>query len=118
LAEKFLSALNKHIMRVSAKFRVQGPEKASTLCAGLFDYGNVESLQWQAFVTDDGQLQAALEGHKTSTGQTMDSEEQEASLKEEQRRGNFRSLKGHTQHHNAVHSIRDSTIRDATSSGA
>jgi Est1 DNA/RNA binding domain len=118
LVEQFLSVLNSHIGRVTAKFRVQGPEMASTLCATLFDFGNVDAYLWKASLAYDSQLQAALENLKTSTGQTTTSTEQEASLKEEQRRTYFRSVNNRAEHPKAIHSTRDSTTKDATFSGA
>ncbi len=118
LVEQFLSVLNSYIGRVTAKFRVQGPEMASTLCATLFDFGTAESYLWKAFAAYDSQQQAALDNLKTSTGQTTSSAEQEANLKEEQRRASFRSLSEGTGHPKAAHSTRDSTTKDATFSGA
>jgi Est1 DNA/RNA binding domain len=118
LAEQFVSALNSHIGRVTVKFRVQGPEMASTLCAALFDFGNVESFLWKAFVAYDSQLQAALDSLKATTGQTTTIAEQEAKLKAEQRSVNFRPLNGLSGNAKAAHSTRDSTTKDATFSGA
>ncbi|KAF7514335.1 hypothetical protein GJ744_000105 [Endocarpon pusillum] len=118
LVEQFLSVLNSHIGRVTAKFRVQGPEMASTLCATLFDFGNVESYLWKAFISYDAQVQAVLENYRNSTGQAKPSAEQEANLKEEQRRACFRSANSHTGHPRAAHSTKDATTKDATFSGA
>jgi Est1 DNA/RNA binding domain len=42
---QFLSVLNSHIGRVTAKFRGQGPEMASILCATLFDFSRRLSLE-------------------------------------------------------------------------
>ena len=118
MVEQHLSVLNTHIGRVTAKFRVQGPEMASTLCATLFDFGNAESYLWKAFVAYDGQIQTALENLQTSTGQTTTSAEQEANLKEEQRITYFRSVSDRTGHPRAIHSTADLTTKDATFSGA
>ncbi|ERF70125.1 hypothetical protein EPUS_00312 [Endocarpon pusillum Z07020] len=118
LVEQFLFALDRHIGRVTTKFRVQGPELASTICATLFDFGNVDSYLWKAFSSYDAQLQATLENQKASTGQTIISAEQEANLKEEQLQAYFRSVNDRTEHPKAVHSSRDSTTKDATFSGA
>ena len=79
-----MSSLNTHIGRVSAKFRVQGPELASTLCAALFDFGNVESFLLKAFVAYDAHLQAELDELKARTSQATATVEQEAKLKAEQ----------------------------------
>lgn len=47
LAGQFVSVLDNHIGRVTAKWRVQGPEIASTLCAAIQDFGNNEDfLTW------------------------------------------------------------------------
>jgi hypothetical protein len=43
--EQFLSVLNSHIGRVTAKFRVRGPEMASILCATVFDFSRRLSLE-------------------------------------------------------------------------
>lgn len=118
LVEQFLSVLNSHIGRVTAKFRVQGPEIASTLCAALFDFGNADSYLWKAFASYDAQLQAAVENHREFTGQTAISAEQETKIKEEQRRAYFRSVNSCRVLPRAVHSSSDSTTKDATFSGA
>ncbi|KAF7502401.1 hypothetical protein GJ744_005853 [Endocarpon pusillum] len=118
LVEQFLFALDRHIGRVTAKFRVQGPELASAICATLFDFGNVDSYLWKAFSSYEAQLQAALENQKVSTGQTTISADQEANWKEEQRRAYFRSVNDPTGNRKAVYSTRDSMTRDATFSGA
>ena len=118
LVNQFLSVLESYIGRVTARFRVQGPEMASTLCATLFDFGNIESYLWKAFAAYDGQLQAALEKFRTSPAQTTSLAEHEADLKEEQRRAYFRSLNNCTGHPKPAHSTKDSTTKDATFSGA
>jgi Est1 DNA/RNA binding domain len=118
LVERFVSSLDSHIGRITAKFRVQGPEMASTLCAALFDFGNVDSFLWKGFVAHDCQIQAALENLNGSTGQTTTTADQEANLKAEQRRAYFRSMNDRPGHPQATHSTRDSTTKDATFSGA
>ncbi len=118
LVEQFLSVFNSHIGRVTVRFRVQGPEMASTLCASLFDFGNVDSYLWKAFVSYDAQLEAVLENHRNSTGLTTSSAEQEANVKEEQRRAYFGRVNNRTEHPRVAHSTRDSTTKDATFSGA
>jgi hypothetical protein len=124
LVEQFVSVLNSHIGRVTTRFRVSGPEFASTLCAGLFDYGNVESFLWKACLKYDAQIQEAHEDHKTATGETASAEE-EANWKKERRHAYFtsandhlRSMNDHTRCPNVAHSTRDSTTKDATFSGA
>ena len=44
LSHQFLSVLDNHIGRVTSKWRVQGPEIASTLCAALQDFGDIEAF--------------------------------------------------------------------------
>lgn len=118
LVEQFVSALNSHIGRITARFRVQGPEMASTLCASLFDFGDVDSYLLRLFVAYDSQFQAALEQVKLSTAQTTTSPEQEANLKEEQRQAYFKLVNASCEHPKAVHSTRDSTTKDARFSGS
>jgi Est1 DNA/RNA binding domain len=124
LVEQFISVLSSHIGRVTTKFRVQGPEIAFTLCASLFDYGNVESFLWKAFLAYDGHMQEALEDHEAATGQTTASAEDETNWKEAQRSvlvkktDHLRYLNEHTRCPSLAHSTRDSTTKDATFSGA
>lgn len=47
LAGEFTSILDNHIGRVTAKWRVQGPEIASTLCAVMQDFGNSDAYLTQ-----------------------------------------------------------------------
>jgi hypothetical protein len=49
LMAQFHSTLDNHIGRVAAKFRVQSPEIASSLCAATFDFGNAQAFLSQAF---------------------------------------------------------------------
>jgi hypothetical protein len=49
LMDQFFSTLDNHIGRVTAKFRVQGPEIASSLCAATFDFGNANTFLSQCF---------------------------------------------------------------------
>lgn len=45
----FILPLDNHIGRVTAKFRVQGPEIASSLCAATFDFGNAQGFLVSSF---------------------------------------------------------------------
>jgi hypothetical protein len=46
-AHQFISSLDPYIGRVTAKFKVQGPEIASGLLAMLMDFGITDSIIWQ-----------------------------------------------------------------------
>jgi hypothetical protein len=54
LMDQFCSVLDNHIGRVTAKFRVQGPEIASSLCAATFDFGNAKAYV-EAYQSSHGQ---------------------------------------------------------------
>jgi hypothetical protein len=69
LMDQFLSILDNHIGRVTAKFRVQGPEIASSLCAATFDFGNAKSFLFQAFQDQDDQRKSYLEAYQNSHSQ-------------------------------------------------
>ena len=49
LMGQFCGALDNYIGRVTAKFRVQGPEIASSLCAATFDFGLAEAFLSKCF---------------------------------------------------------------------
>jgi hypothetical protein len=44
LMDQFCAIQDNHIGRVTAKFRVQGPGIASSLCAATFDFGNADAF--------------------------------------------------------------------------
>lgn len=48
----FLSGLDAHIARTGSKFRTQGPEIISALCAATFDFGSSEAFLIKAFQLD------------------------------------------------------------------
>jgi hypothetical protein len=54
LMEQFCAKLDNHIGRTTAKFRVWGPEIASSLCAATFDFGNAEAFLAQAIANQQG----------------------------------------------------------------
>lgn len=118
LVQQFISALNNHIGRVTARFRVQGPEMASILCATLFDFGNAESLLYKAFIANDRQLQAAVEYLKSTSGQISITPEQEASLRKEQRQATLNLISDSPELTKAPYSTGDLTIKDANFSGS
>jgi hypothetical protein len=64
LMEQFCAALNNHISRTTIKFKVQGPQIASSLCAATFDFGNVRAFLSQAF-----REKARLEAYRLSHGE-------------------------------------------------
>jgi hypothetical protein len=69
LMSQFSSVLDNHIGRVTAKFRVQGPEIASSLCATTFDFGNAKAFLSQTFRDQDDQRKAYVEAYQSSHGQ-------------------------------------------------
>ena len=77
LMEQFCAALDNHIGRVTAKFRVQGPEIASSLCAATFDFGSATAFLTQHFRDQEGLIRTQLPAYQGSGGQ------EEASLGEE-----------------------------------
>jgi hypothetical protein len=69
LMAQFHSTLDNHIGRVTAKFRVQGLEIASSLCAATFDFGNAQAFLSQAFRDQEDWKKAQLEAHQLSHGE-------------------------------------------------
>ena len=69
LMDQFYSILDNHIGRVTAKFRVQGPEMASSLCAATFDFGNSNSFLSNAFFELAERTKAQVEAWQRSHGQ-------------------------------------------------
>jgi hypothetical protein len=69
LMDQFCSVLDNHIGRVTAKFRVQGPEIASSLCAATFDFGNAKAFLSAAFRIQSDQRKAYVEAYQSSHGQ-------------------------------------------------
>jgi hypothetical protein len=68
LMDQFCSILDNHIGRVTAKFRVQGPEMASSLCAATFDFGNAKAFLFQTFHDQDDWRKAEIEAYQGSHG--------------------------------------------------
>jgi hypothetical protein len=66
---QFCSVLDSHIGRVTAKFRAQGPEIASSLCAGTFDFGDEKAFLVQVFRIHDDRHKAYVEAYQTSHNQ-------------------------------------------------
>jgi hypothetical protein len=52
-ADIFLSGFDAHIGRIGAKFRTQGPEIVSSLCAATFAFGNPDAVLMKAFLLDN-----------------------------------------------------------------
>jgi hypothetical protein len=69
LMDHFCSILDNHIGRVTAKFRVQGPEIASSLCAATFDFGNSKAFLSQTFRDQNDRKKAYAEAYQSSHGQ-------------------------------------------------
>jgi hypothetical protein len=68
LMDQFSSILDKHIGRVAAKFRAQGPEIASSLCAATFDFGNAKSFLSEVFHNQSDRRKAYIEAYQSSHG--------------------------------------------------
>lgn len=64
--DQFCSILDNHIGRVIAKFRVQGPEMASSLCAATFDFRNAKAFLFQTFYDQDDRRKAEIEAYQSS----------------------------------------------------
>jgi hypothetical protein len=69
LMDQFYSTLENHIGRVTMKFRVQGPEIASSLCAATFDFGSREAFLSEAFRDQENRKKARLEAYQLVHGQ-------------------------------------------------
>jgi hypothetical protein len=69
LMEQFCTTLNNHINRAAVKFRVQGPEIASSLCAATFDFGNAQAFLSQAIRDQEDLKKAQLEAYQPSHGE-------------------------------------------------
>jgi hypothetical protein len=67
--DQFWSILDNHIGRVTAKFRVQGPEITSSLCAATFDFGNAKAFLSQTFHDQSDRRKAYVETYQSSHGQ-------------------------------------------------
>jgi hypothetical protein len=81
LMEQFCATLDNHIGRVTAKFRVQGPEIASSLCAATFDFGNAKAFLTQCFRNQEGLKKAQLLAHQSSDGQEEPSLDEDPMVK-------------------------------------
>ena len=86
LMEQFHAALDNHIGRVTAKFRIQGPEIASSLCAATFDFESATVFLTRHFRDQEGLIQTQLPAYQSSGSQ------KEASLGEEDTRLNHTSM--------------------------
>jgi hypothetical protein len=78
LMNQFSSILDNHRGRVTAKFRVQGPEIASSLCAATFDFGNAKSFLSKVFRQEDDRRKAYVEAYQSSHGQEEPPEDPKA----------------------------------------
>lgn len=68
LAGRFVSILDNHINCEAIKWRVQGPEIASTICAAIQDFGNSEAYLTQTLRKEEGRRdQAQNEAVEQST---------------------------------------------------
>ena len=118
LMDQFAALLDGHIGRITAKFRIQGPEIASTLCAATFDFGNAESFLCGAFQKQEEQRKAKRQGLQTLPVQE-DIIPEDPTVKVEAMREYWALVHGRTDFIKAnVHSTLDSTTKDATFSGS
>lgn len=71
LSNHFLSIMDNHICRDTARWRAQGPEVAASLCAAMQDFGNPEALITKAFrAKEEKAIQtAAQNAEQNLTGQ-------------------------------------------------
>jgi Est1 DNA/RNA binding domain len=65
----FLSGLDGHISRITDRWKTQGPEVASSLIAGILDYGSDENHLWKLFTSHAKTIQASLESIENLLGQ-------------------------------------------------
>jgi hypothetical protein len=63
---QFCSILDNQIGRVTAKFSVQGPEVASSLCATTFDFVNAKAVLSRAFRDRDDRRKAYIEAYQSA----------------------------------------------------
>jgi len=57
---QFSTGLDGHIARTSSKFKVQGPEIASSLIAGIYDFGTDENFLWKTFRAHEDAVKAGI----------------------------------------------------------
>ena len=118
LMGQFRSILDNHIGRVTAKFRVQGPEIASALCAASFDFGSATAYLSQAFRHQDERKKAQLEAYQLSHG-GEDPSPEDPKAKYDSMQAYWASFYDTSDLVRAEpHSAKDLTTKDATFSGS
>jgi hypothetical protein len=118
LMDQFYSTLDNHIGRVTAKFRVQGPEIASSLCAATFDFGNAKAFLSEAFRAQEDRKKAQLEAYQLSHAQEEPPQE-DLRVKYDSMQAYWASFYGTSNLVRArPHSATDLTTKDATFSGS
>jgi len=69
LMKLFCAYLGSHIGRITAEFRVQGPEMASSLCAATFDFGKANAFLTQCIRDQEDLKKAQFLADQSSDGQ-------------------------------------------------
>jgi hypothetical protein len=99
---------------VTATFRIQGPEIASSLYAATFNFGNVKAYLTQCFRDQEGLKKAQLLAHQSSDGQEEPSLEEDPRVKRASMQAYWASLKDTSEAMRAKpHPVQDLTTRDA-----
>ena len=115
--DQFLSIQDNQIGCVTAKFRVQGPEIASSLCAATFDFGNARAFLVQAFRDQEDWKKAQLEAYQLSHGEEEPLPE-DSKAKYEAMQAYWASFYDTSDLVRAkLHSTKNLTTKDATFSG-
>jgi hypothetical protein len=68
-SEVFLAGLDGHISRTTIRWKTQGPEVASSLIAGILDYGNEDNHLWTLYKKHMEKIKAAQEVTNNRAGQ-------------------------------------------------
>ncbi|KAL9112830.1 MAG: hypothetical protein Q9227_002907 [Pyrenula ochraceoflavens] len=76
LSQQFLSILDNHIGRVASKWRVQGPEIASTLCAALQDFGDPEAFITKTLRENEEKLKLRVAQEGIQSGESNEDQSQ------------------------------------------
>ena len=118
VARQFLSVLDNHVGRITAKFRVQGSEIASSLCAALLDFGTPDAFIWQKFLDQDSQKKQDHETSQTSVepGEIVPEDPKTKSTKRKNYWGSVQDSLDHP--HVTLHPMEDVTSDDITFSGS
>ena len=115
LMDQFCAIMDNHIGRVTAKFRTQGPEIASSLCAATFDFGNVKAFLSRCFRDHEGLKKTQLLAHQSSDGQEEPPPEEDPRVKRASMQAYWASLDHASEAIRAkTHPVKESTTSAAT----